>query len=140
MHANSSTVLLHQMKELISAPIPSRLLIDVREPAEVAQSGRIPGSVLMPINSNPDAVYLDPEDFEEEFGFEKPGQKEDGTAQGPDEVVFYCRIGVRSKVAMQQALGEGGWKGIKAGEYGGGMIEWAGKGGEVERIGKKMAA
>lgn len=128
------------MKELISAPTPSRLLVDVREPAEVAQSGRIPGSVLMPINSNPDAVYLDPEDFEEEFGFEKPGFKEDGTPQGPEEVVFYCRIGVRSKVAMQQALGEGGWKGIRAGEYGGGMIEWAGKGGEVERIGKKIAA
>jgi len=136
----------------------------------------------MPITSNPDAIYLSPEDFCDRFGFEKPGEVKgeglqededveiggDGEAAdispgvtamaghggadpsadlgegnyggggaeegaGVEEVVFYCKAGVRSRTAARMAAGEGGWQGVKVGEMGGGWLEWEGKGGEVER-------
>jgi len=50
-----------------------------------------------------------------------------------EEVVFYCKAGVRSRTAARMAVGEGGWRGVKVGEMGGGWLEWEVKGGEVER-------
>lgn len=137
----------------------------------------------MPIVSNPDAVYLSPEDFEERFGFRKPGSSTSSTSSSADadeareqeedvvqstgnpapyaaghggadvgaaslaaegkgagdsedrvqEVVFYCKAGVRSRAAMQMAQGEGGWKGVKVGQWDGGWVEWEKEGGSVER-------
>lgn len=49
------------------------------------------------------------------------------------EVVFYCKAGVRSRTAARLAGGEGGWEGVRVGDWGGGWLEWEGKGGEVER-------
>jgi len=75
----------------------------------------------MPITSSPDAPFLSPEDFEERFGFEKPGKDE--------EVVFYCKAGVRSR--MGAVLGkEAGWR---VGEYRGSWLDWVGHGGEEKR-------
>ncbi|KAL9600041.1 MAG: hypothetical protein Q9219_003411 [cf. Caloplaca sp. 3 TL-2023] len=130
-----------QLKSYSQTPTPSRLLIDLREPTEQTISGKIPNSVTMPLNSNPDAVYMAPDDFYDAFGFEKPGSagqveeaKEDGkSGEEVDEVVFYCRVGVRSKVAMQMALGDGGWEGVKVSHYEPGMIGWEQKGGPIER-------
>lgn len=175
-----------EVRTLTTSPPPSRLIIDVREPSELASTGRIPGAVSMPITSNPDAIYLSPDDFRDRFGFEKPGasssevdeEDEDEdvdiggeggaadispsvTAQaghggadpsadlgegrygggggggdeggGVQEVVFYCKAGVRSRTAARMAVGDGGWRGVKVGEMGGGWLEWEGKGGEVER-------
>ncbi|KAL9000426.1 MAG: hypothetical protein Q9169_000943 [Polycauliona sp. 2 TL-2023] len=182
---------------LSSNPNPTTLLIDVREPSELDSTGRIPSAVSMPIVSNPDAIYLSPEDFEERFGFAKPGsfssspssspssstsssstdaeadeireqqeelaqgkgnpapyaaghggadvgaaslEKEEGeeVKEGEEEdkvreVVFYCKAGVRSRAAMQMALGEGGWKGVEIGQWSGGWVEWEKEGGRVER-------
>lgn len=50
-----------------------------------------------------------------------------------EEVVFYCKAGVRSRAAAQMAMGEGGWKGVKVGQWGGGWVEWEKMGGKVER-------
>ncbi|KAL6719856.1 hypothetical protein ACLMJK_001777 [Lecanora helva] len=159
-----------------SSPDPSRLLIDVREPRELAETGRIPGAVNMPIQSNPDAFYLGEEDFRERFGFERPrargregggkegmsespysgkmkerearsrlggegvdsmgvneeaggrGVEEDG--QGVDEVIFYCKAGVRSRAAARLARE---WQGVRVGQYEEGWLGWEGNGGRVER-------
>ncbi len=110
----------------------------------------------MPITSNPDAFYLSDEDFIERFGFEKPkavrassmdsdagkeGEAEDGgrgagygeeggEGKGVEEVIFYCKAGVRSRAAARMARE---WVGIRAGDMSGGWLEWEKRGGEVER-------
>lgn len=100
----------------------SPLLIDVREPAEYA-AGHIPGARNMPVSSAPEALHLPAEEFEERFGFAKPG------ADGGD-VVFYCKAGVRSRAAAGMAV-MAGWSGV--GEYKGSWAEWSRRGGESER-------
>ncbi|KAI1192210.1 Rhodanese-like domain-containing protein [Nemania serpens] len=101
---------------------PKPTLIDVREPEELSQTGRIPGSLNVPITSSPDSFHLSSEEFEDRFGFARP--------ERDDEVVFYCRSGVRSRAAAGLAR-EAGW--TRVGEYPGSWTEWAAKGGAVER-------
>ncbi|KAI0404592.1 Rhodanese-like domain-containing protein [Xylaria palmicola] len=97
-------------------------LVDVREPAELASTGRIPGAVNIPITTSPDSFHISGPEFEERFGFARP-DKADG-------VVFYCKAGVRSRAAAGFAR-EAGWTDV--GEYPGSWLEWSGRGGEVER-------
>ncbi|MCJ1444955.1 MAG: hypothetical protein MMC23_005459 [Stictis urceolatum] len=107
------------------------ILVDVREPGELASTGRIPGSYNIPISSAPEGLFLPADEFSERWGFEKPGEG--------DEVVFYCKAGVRSRAAagMITMRGSGdesaGWEGVNVGEYPGSWVEWEGRGGEVER-------
>lgn len=61
-----------EIAPLATSPSPRRILIDVREPSELQETGRIPGAYSMPLTSNPDAFYLSDEDFFDRFGFEKP--------------------------------------------------------------------
>ncbi|KAL8631401.1 hypothetical protein Q9189_002911 [Teloschistes chrysophthalmus] len=56
-----------------------------------------------------------------------------GEGEGVQEVIFYCKAGVRSRAAMQMAAGEGGWRGVRVGQWGGGWVEWEAGGGRVER-------
>ncbi|KAJ8662357.1 hypothetical protein O0I10_002051 [Lichtheimia ornata] len=65
-------------------------LIDVREPNELLQ-GSIPSAKNVPLSKFLVAWSMSEEDFEDEFGFEKPS---DG-----DEVVLYCQAGIRSNKA-----------------------------------------
>ncbi|KAE9986197.1 hypothetical protein EG327_004447, partial [Venturia inaequalis] len=69
-----------KIKTLIAHPSPTTLLIDVREPHEYAQ-GFIPTALNLPIQSQPDALFLSEAEFEDRFGFAKPGREV--------EVVFY---------------------------------------------------
>ena len=77
--------------DLTTKPQSDRILIDVREPSELLQTGRIPTAKSVPISSAPDAFFMAEEDFEEKFGFPRPTEK--------DEVIFYCKSGVRSRQA-----------------------------------------
>ncbi|KAI1201387.1 Rhodanese-like domain-containing protein [Nemania serpens] len=104
------------------AEAPRAILIDVREPEELRETGRIPGALNVPLKSAPDSFHLSSEEFENRFGFARPG--------ADDEVVFYCRAGVRSRAAAGLAR-EAGW--TRVGEYPGSWMEWAAKGGAVER-------
>ena len=107
-----------------SAPSPTRILIDVREPSELISTGKIPTAQNLPIKTAADGFFLPAEEFEERFGFEKPGQEV--------EVIFYCKSGVRSRAAASLA-GQAGFGG-KIGEFPGSWTEWAEKGGEVEKV------
>lgn len=98
------------------------LLEDVREPSELKDTGRIPGSINIPVKTAPDGFFLPDEDFEDRFGFVRPDRD--------TEVIFYCRSGVRSRAAAGLAK-EAGW--TKVGEYPGSWLDWSGKGGKVER-------
>jgi len=69
----------------------------------------------------PDGLFLTPEEFKIRFGFEKPSEDK--------EVVFYCKLGRRSKYAAGLAE-QGGWD--RVGEYGGSWKDWIEKGGKVQ--------
>lgn len=130
-----------QIKDFISKPSKDRILIgtlallilqaiphktkffkDTREPSELQDTGRIPTALNIPITSQPDSFFISEEEFEDRFGFERPPKDK--------EVVFYCKAGVRSRAAAQLAR-QGGWE--RTGEYAGSWLDWAAKGGAVER-------
>lgn len=146
-HAETSP----QIKDLVANPSPSRILIgtstiqppssslpsfppscppltlphpDVREPHELAYTGRIPTAHNLPIASSPDALFLPADAFEGKFDFPKPSHD--------TEVVFYCKAGVRSRAAAGMAR-MAGWE--KVGEYEGSWVDWEGRGGEIKRDG-----
>jgi rhodanese-related sulfurtransferase len=110
-----------QIKSLSEKPDPNRILIDTREPAELQATGTIPGSLNIPVTSQPDAFFVTAEEFEDRFGFERPGKEQ--------EVVFYCKAGVRSRAAAELAR-QAGWKSV--GEYPGSWLDWEGNGGARE--------
>ncbi|KAK5624902.1 hypothetical protein RRF57_000618 [Xylaria bambusicola] len=111
-----------EIQSLTTSPSPKPTIIDVREPGELQSTGRIPGALNIPISTSPDSFHITPEEFEDRFGFARPEKDE--------EIVFYCKAGVRSRAAVGFAK-EAGW--MDVGEFPGSWIEWTGKGGAVER-------
>jgi rhodanese-related sulfurtransferase len=97
----------------------------VREPAELAATGHIPTAINVPITSSPDAFFLPETEFEDRFGFPRPGAEA--------EVVFYCKSGVRSRAAARLAGQAEPSFGGRIGEFPGSWIAWEGWGGAVER-------
>jgi rhodanese-related sulfurtransferase len=61
---------------------------------------------------------------------EEAGAASDGRAKGVEEVIFYCKAGVRSRAAATMARE---WEGVKIGQYAEGWMGWEKKGGRVER-------
>jgi rhodanese-related sulfurtransferase len=112
------------IRALSQHPDPHRILIDVRETSELQSTGKIPSAQNLPVSTSADGFFLEAEEFEERFGFTKPGEE--------DEVVFYCKAGVRSRAAAQIAIQAG--FGGKVGEFPGSWIEWAERGGDVEKV------
>jgi rhodanese-related sulfurtransferase len=133
-----------QVKEFVSSPSEDRLLIgtstittpqcptsgtcllkppptDVREPSEY-QAGFIPGAINIPVKSQPDAMFLPEEEFEDRFGFSKPAMDK--------ELVFYCKAGVRSSAAAQLAK-QFGYENVA--EYKGSWMDWERNGGESSK-------
>ncbi|KAJ9654060.1 Thiosulfate sulfurtransferase rdl2, mitochondrial [Neophaeococcomyces mojaviensis] len=113
--------------DLTFNPSPNRILIDVREPSELLQTGRIPTAKSVPISSAPDAFFMSAEDFETKFGFPRPSEG--------DEVIFYCKAGVRSRQAALLAGQARPAFGGKIGNYHGSWIDWEKNGGKVEKEG-----
>lgn len=101
-----------QIKNLVQNPSSDVMVVDVREPVEF-QDGHIPGAINIPFKSNPGALGLSEEDFEENFGFEKPDPSK--------ELVFYCLAGIRSTAAEDLAR-TFGYK--KRGNYVGSYEDW----------------
>ena len=82
----------------------------------------MPGAVNIPVTSQPDSFHISEEEFEDRFGYPRPDKDQ--------EVVFYCKAGVRSRAAAGLAR-DAGWS--KVGEYPGSFLDWYEKGGEVEK-------
>ena len=83
------------LQQKLAARGPKMVLIDVREPSET-QHGIIPTAKLIPLAEVEAALTrTPPEAFKKRYGFDKP---EEG-----DEIVFYCRSGVRSDMACSLA-------------------------------------
>ncbi|KAJ5691074.1 hypothetical protein N7488_011809 [Penicillium malachiteum] len=102
------------------------ILIDVREPAELKGTGIIPTAISIPLASQPDALYLTPDEFETRFGFPKP------VAEDNQKLVFYCKAGVRARAAAQLAV-QAGYDAESLGVYDGSWLDWERNGGRVER-------
>ncbi|KZF23416.1 Rhodanese-like protein [Xylona heveae TC161] len=111
----------NDVQSLVDNPTEDRILIDVREPSEY-EAGFIPSAINIPIASQPDALFLPADEFEDRFGFTKPPPNK--------ELVFYCKAGVRSSAAAQLAQ-QGGYD--KVGEYRGSWLDWAKNGGETSK-------
>lgn len=93
-------------------------MIDTREPSEIEETGIIPGSLNIPVKSQPDAFFITDEEFEDRYGFERPGKGR--------ELIFYCKSGVRSRAAAELAR-QAGWG--KIAEYPGSWLDWEKNGG-----------
>jgi len=78
--------------------IQNTYIIDVREPDEVIQ-GMIPSAVNIPLSVLGAALHTPRVEFLEKFGFEKPRWEQ--------EVIFYCRSGMRSTTASDVAKRNG---------------------------------
>ncbi|TKA66426.1 hypothetical protein B0A55_10313 [Friedmanniomyces simplex] len=109
------------IQKFSSSSSPDRILVDVREPAEY-EEGYISGAINIPIKSQPDAMFLPEDEFEDRFGFSKPDPEK--------EVVFYCKSGVRSSAAAQFAK-QHGYKDVA--EYRGSWLDWQKHGGEATK-------
>uniref|UniRef100_T1IZR4 Rhodanese domain-containing protein n=1 Tax=Strigamia maritima TaxID=126957 RepID=T1IZR4_STRMM len=84
--------------EDLEALIQSRdiQLIDVREPSELIEFGKIPGSVNIPLGQLQSALEMSDRDFKALFSAKKPKMED-------ENVVFHCMIGGRSLKAVQLA-------------------------------------
>ncbi|OJA09100.1 hypothetical protein AZE42_02573 [Rhizopogon vesiculosus] len=101
-----------QVKPRTISPGADAYLIDVREPDEVMQ-GSIPSSVNLPLSVLSNSLHLTPQAFKAQHGFEKPGKQQ--------EVVFYCRSGMRSASACDVARRNGY---VNILNYEGSWLDW----------------
>jgi predicted sulfurtransferase len=74
------------------------------------------------VKSQPDALFLPAHEFEDRFGFSKP--------KADQELVFYCRAGVRSSAAAELAR-QVGYESIA--EYKGSWMDWEKNGGKSDK-------
>ncbi|KAF8640905.1 hypothetical protein AX17_000553 [Amanita inopinata Kibby_2008] len=104
-----------ELKPKTQNPTPNTYLVDVREPDEVIQ-GMIPSAVNLPLSVLGDSLHLSREAFKAKHGFEKPKKDE--------ELIFYCRSGVRSTSASDVAK-RNGFANVQ--NYKGSWLEWVEK-------------
>ncbi|XP_055385787.1 rhodanese domain-containing protein CG4456-like isoform X3 [Condylostylus longicornis] len=112
---NPPEIVIAYYDEIKSLPDhPEKLLIDVREPEELKETGKIPTSINIPLAEVQDALsVLDVKTFKDLYGIEKPSKEKN--------IIFYCMIGKRSHKASEIAL-KLGYKNVK--NYLGSWSEW----------------
>ena len=102
------------------------VILDVREPLELFETGKIPGAINIPISSAVQSFHIPEEDFEELYGYERPPKDA--------ELLFYCKAGVRARAAAGLAK-HAGWENV--GEYPGSWLDWEAQNGPVEKVDSK---
>ncbi|KAM7360141.1 rhodanese domain-containing protein CG4456-like [Cochliomyia hominivorax] len=97
---------------------PEKLLIDVREPNELLETGQIPTSINIPLGQVADelSAKVDKGAFRAKYGRDKPDKN--------TEIIFHCKIGKRSQNAAELARSLG-YQNTK--NYLGSWTEWAEK-------------
>lgn len=97
-------------------------LIDVREPHELTDDGKIPGSVNIPLGSIEEAFKLPPDMFKERYGVKLPDRS--------DSMVFSCKAGRRAASAAEK-VAPLGYPNAKV--YSGSFKDWVERGGPLEK-------
>lgn len=93
------------------------LIVDVREPDEIKEHGKIPNSINIPLGDVTKVLSAMPEnEFETTYRRSKPLED--------SPIIFYCMIGKRSGMAQQNALNLG-FKNVR--NYLGSWTDWASK-------------
>lgn len=100
------------VKKLVEKPESSKVLVDVREPAELKECS-LPTSINLPLKTAPGALGLPAEEFERVFEVKKPPLE--------SELVFFCRRGIRAQAAEELARSFGY---TKTGVYEGSIEDW----------------
>lgn len=97
---------------------PKKLLIDVREPQELQETGQIPTSINIPLGQVTEELGpgVDNSVFRAKYGRDKPEKN--------TEIIFHCKIGRRSLSAAEKAKTLG-YQNIY--NYLGSWTEWAEK-------------
>lgn len=98
-------------------------LVDVREPQELTQYGKIEGSVNIPLSKLKEALQMSDESFTECYKCDKPLLHD-------TNIVFYGLGPIKSTAALELAF-KLGFK--KARHYKGGWVEYAQKSGQPEK-------
>ncbi|XP_064550269.1 rhodanese domain-containing protein CG4456 [Drosophila montana] len=101
-----------EVKKLINDP--QKLLIDVREPKELKETGQVPSSINIPLGIVSQELATSDQQFKSKYARDKP--------QPDTELVFHCRSGVRSLKAAEAAVALG-FKNVK--NYEGSWLDWA---------------
>ncbi|XP_063376985.1 rhodanese domain-containing protein CG4456-like isoform X1 [Cydia fagiglandana] len=97
-----------------------KVIIDVRNPDEVASTGKIPSSINIPLgNVEPALKSMSDEQFRQHYQRNKP--------QPSSELIFYCKSGRRACQALDKAL-QLGYSNSKT--YVGSWDEWSSKSGQ----------
>jgi len=97
-------------------------LIDVREPSELKDDGKIPNSINIPLGQVPEAFNMSDAAFKAKYGVSKPDFTSD--------FVLSCRSGKRATGAFEK-LRALGYKNISV--YSGSFLDWLEKGGPIEK-------
>ncbi|XP_018330688.1 rhodanese domain-containing protein CG4456-like isoform X4 [Agrilus planipennis] len=96
---------------------PNIIVIDVREPSELKQTGVIPGSINIPLNKVEDAFKsLKDDEFQKVYGLPKPTTD--------SSIIFSCLLGKRSQIALE-TIQKLGFKKVR--NFKGGWQEWEAK-------------
>ncbi|XP_013200326.2 uncharacterized protein LOC106142922 isoform X1 [Amyelois transitella] len=96
---------------------PEKLIIDVRNPDEVNNTGKIPSSINIPLSSMQDVLTtMSNDEFQRQYKRRKPSAS--------DELIFYCQSGRRSSEALDKALKLGY---TKSKTYLGSWNDWSSK-------------
>ncbi|XP_016978487.1 rhodanese domain-containing protein CG4456 [Drosophila rhopaloa] len=93
---------------------PEKLLIDVREPEELKETGQIPASINIPLGVVSQELAASEQLFKSKYGREKP--------KADTEIIFHCKIGKRSLKAAEAATALG-FRNVK--NYEGSWLDWA---------------
>ncbi|WWC66380.1 uncharacterized protein I206_100281 [Kwoniella pini CBS 10737] len=118
--AKEPIVKYEELKPITQQPTDEILIVDVREPDEVAL-GSIPSSVNLPLSRLKEALDkgFNPGDFQKEFAFSKPTYDQN--------IIFFCRSGKRSANAAELA-NEKGYSNVR--NYVGSWLDWSKREGE----------
>ncbi|KAK4325962.1 hypothetical protein Pmani_003526 [Petrolisthes manimaculis] len=96
-------------------------LIDIRQPWELIQTGKLPGSYNIPMNQLVHALSLSEHQFLHQYNFPKPRPRD-------SNVVLTCRSGRRVRVAWNQ-LEPLGYCNVRL--YFGSYLDWKANGGPL---------
>ncbi|KAL2733160.1 heat shock protein 67B2-like isoform X1 [Vespula maculifrons] len=92
----------------------SVLIIDVREPSEIDETGKLPGSIHIPMGDVTNTLTnLSEEDFVKKFNKSKPNNN--------TKIILSCRSGKRSGM-VQEELQKIGYENVY--NYMGGWLNW----------------
>uniref|UniRef100_UPI00398EA74F thiosulfate sulfurtransferase/rhodanese-like domain-containing protein 3 n=1 Tax=Pristiophorus japonicus TaxID=55135 RepID=UPI00398EA74F len=109
--ASPESVTYQELKQLLKSN--KIVVIDVREPWELKETGQIPGSINVPLRQVEQALKLDPSSFMETYNGKMPSTS--------DKIVFSCLAGIRSKKALDIAASVGYSRAL---HFPGGWEEW----------------